>query len=420
MKILLKQVVIADPGSLHNGSVKDISITNGVIDKIASTINEADEIIKFEEAIISPGWVDIFSHFQDPGYEYKETLETGAAAASAGGYTQVFSLPNTNPVVHNRSQVEYILQKTKELPLTIHPIGSVTKLCEGKELAEMYDMYAGGAIAFSDGIHSIQSSGIMVKALQYVKAFEGVVIQLPIDRSVGQFGLMHEGIMSTRLGLPGIPAMSEEIMVARDIEFAKYANSKLHFTGITTPKSLEYIKRAKDNGLKITCSVTPYHLFFCDEDLHNYDTNLKVNPPVRSRNNMMELRQAVQDGLVDCIAAHHLPQDWDSKTCEFEHATNGMIGLQTAFAAVQTVLPEMNTTQITALFSLNAREIFNLPSASINEGNIAEITIFNTDKESEFAKDSILSRSYNSAFINKTLKGKVIGVFLKGRLILNK
>ncbi len=420
MKILLKQVAIADPGSPYNGSVKDVLVTNGIIEQIDDNIAEADEEIQYENAFISPGWVDIFSHFNDPGYEYKETLETGAAAAAAGGYTQVFTLPNTNPFVHNKTQVEYIVQKSKPLSVHIRPLGAVTKLCEGKELAEMYDMYSSGAVAFTDGINPVQSGGLMVKALQYVKAFNGVVIQVPVDKSIGQFGLMHEGIISTRLGLPGIPAMAEELMVARDIKLARYADSKLHFTGVTTAKSLEYIKRAKDAGLQVTCSVTPYHLFFCDEDIQGYDTNLKVNPPLRSRIDMRALRDAVKNGLVDCIATHHLPQDWDSKTCEFEYAKNGMTGLQTAFAAVHTALPELTATGIVSLFSVNARKIFNLPTATIAEEQPAELTLFNTTDESIFTKEEIKSKSYNSAFINKSLKGKVIGIYAKGSLILNK
>ncbi len=420
MKILLKQVAVADNSSPHNGLVKDILITNGIIEKIGELNNEADETIDADNITVSQGWVDVFSNFCDPGFEYKETLETGAAAAAAGGFTQVFVVPNTNPVVQNKSLVEYIVQKSKSLPVTVHPLGAVTKQCEGKELAEMYDMFDSGAIAFSDGTNAVQSAGLMVKALQYVKAFNGVVIQVPVDKSIGQFGLMHEGIISTRLGLPGIPAMAEELMVARDIKLARYADSKLHFTGVTSAKSLEYIKRGKDAGLQVTCSVTPYHLFFCDEDLQQYDTNLKVNPPLRSRADMMALREAVKNGLVDCIATHHLPQEWDSKTCEFEYAKNGMIGLQTSYAAVKTVIPNLTTTEISNLFSQNARTIFNLPAATIEEGQVCELTLFKTTEEFVFSKADIKSKSLNSAFIDKQLTGKVIGVITKGNLVLNK
>ena len=269
MKILLKQVKIADPNSPHNGSVNDILIVDGIIEKIGSSTDDADEIIESHDLTVSPGWVDIFSHFCDPGFEYKETLESGSNAAAAGGFTQVFALPNTNPVIQNKTLVEYIVQKTKSLPVTVNPLGAVTKSCEGHELAEMYDMQNSGAIAFSDGINPVQSSGLMLKALQYVKAFNGVIIQVPVDIAIGKYGLINEGIISTRLGLPGIPAMAEELIVARDIKLSRYADSNLHFTGVSSAKSLEYINRAKDAGLKVTCSVTPYHLFFCDEDLQS-------------------------------------------------------------------------------------------------------------------------------------------------------
>jgi len=420
MKILLKQVAVADNSSPHNGSVKDILINDGIITQIEPLLNiDADEIIDCTNAAVSPGWVDIFSHFCDPGLEHKETLESGTAAAIAGGYTQVFTLPNTSPAVHNKAQVEYIGQKSKSLPVKVYPLGAVTKSCEGKELAEMYDMFASGAVAFSDGNNAVQSAGLMVKALQYVKAFNGVVIQVPVDKTIGQFGLMHEGIISTRLGLPGIPAMAEELMVARDIKLARYADSKLHFTGVTSAKSLEYIQRAKDAGLQITCSVTPFHLFFCDEDLQQYDTNLKVSPPLRSRTDMIMLREAVKNGLVDCIASHHQPQEWDSKTCEFEYAKNGMIGLQTCFAAVKTAIPQLSASDIASLFSINARNIFNLPAATIQEGRCAEITLFNTSAEFIFGKEQIKSKSQNSAFIDCLLTGKVIGIITKGNLVLN-
>jgi len=420
MKILLKQVLIADPDSNYNGLIKDILIIDGIINSIDDAIDaDVDEKIQIENAAVSPGWVDVFSHFCDPGFEFRETIESGAAAAAAGGYTRVFTLPNTNPFVQNKAQVEYIVQKGAQTPVYVQPLGAVTKNIEGKELAEMYDMYSSGAVAFSDGINPVQSAGLMVKALQYVKAFNGVLIQVPVDKSIGQFGLMHEGIISTKLGLPGIPAMAEELMIARDIKLARYADSKLHFTGVTTAKSLEYIKRAKDAGLQVTCSVTPYHLFFCDEDLISYDTNLKVNPPLRSRTDMLALREAVKNGLVDCIASHHLPQDWDNKTCEFEYAKNGMIGLQTAYAVAQTAIPELGAENIAALFSTNARKIFGLPGATINNNAAAELSIFKASAKEVFVKEKIKSKSYNSPFTRKELNGKVVGIFNKGKLVLN-
>jgi dihydroorotase len=277
----------------------------------------------------------------------------------------------------------------------------------------MYDMLASGAIAFSDGLYPVQSAGILLKALQYVKAFDGVIIQIPDDKSVGSNGLMHEGIVSTRLGLPGKPMMAEELLVARDIKLARYADSKIHFTGVSSPKSLEYIKRAKDSGIRVTCSVTPYHLFFCDEDLTNYDTNLKVYPPIRSRKDMNELRKAVTDGTVDCIATHHMPHEFDSKVLEFEYAKNGMIGLETCYPVLKTILPEIAETRWVELLSINPRKIFGLPQPTIAIDQPATITMYDPGKENIFTAADIRSKSKNSAFLDKKLNGRIIGTINK-------
>jgi dihydroorotase len=420
MNILLRKVLIADIHSPLNGLVTDILIENGFIKKIAENITDtADTIIEEKDLIVSPGFVDGFAHFCDPGYEFKETLETGAAAATAGGFTQVFILPNTNPLIQTKSQVEYVVQKSKYLSTTIHPLGAVTKNIEGKDLAEMYDMKASGAVAFSDGLSPVQSPGLFLKALQYVKAFDGVLVQMPVDKSISAHGLMNEGITSTQMGLQGIPAIAEELMIKRDIDLLAYTQSKLHITGISTAKSLELITDAKKQGLQITCSVTPYHLFFCDEDLKEYDTNLKVNPPLRSKEDREALKQGVLNGSIDCIASHHFPQDWDNKVCEFEAAKNGMTGLETSFAVVNHVLPQLNNERIIELFSSTARKIFNLPQAVIKEGNEAELTMFSRKENTTLTKESTKSKSVNTPFLNQRLNGKIIGTINKKNLFLN-
>jgi dihydroorotase len=421
MKVLIKQARVISASSPLNGQIKDILIIDGIITSIQTTITDkTDTIIEHKNLCVSIGWMDIFSNFGDPGFEYKETLATGARAAAAGGFTDVMVLPNTNPVIHNKGQVEYIIQKAKDFAVNIHPIGAITKNAEGTALAEMYDMHQSGAIAFSDGTNTLQSSGILLKALQYVKACNGTIIQIPDDKSIGASGLINEGIVSTQLGLPGKPAIAEELMVARDIKLARYADSKLHFTGISSAKSLEYVKRAKEGGIAISCSVSPQHLYFTDADLREYDTNLKLNPPLRLEADRQALLKALADGTVDCVASHHFPQNRDSKICEFEYAKEGMIGLETLFGVLGIVNMGGATDHLIQLLSVNPRKIFQLELPEIKEGAAACLTLFNPDEEYVFIESMVQSASKNTAFIGKKLKGKVIGIINKGKVELNK
>ena len=418
MKLLIKQAQVIAPSSPLNGKKQDILIENGKITRIADSVTgQVDQVISEEGICVSPGWMDIFADFADPGQEYRETIETGAWAAAAGGFTDVMLIPNTSPVTDTKAQADYLVQKGKQTPVNIHPIAAITRKTEGKDLAEMYDMHQAGAIAFGDGINPVQRAGLLLKALQYVKTIDGTVIQLPDDSSIGANGLMNEGIVSTRMGLPGKPIVAEELMVARDIKLARYTESRLHFTGISSPKSLEYIKRGKEGGIQISCSITPYQAFFCDEDLAGYNTHLKLNPPLRTRNDMLAIRQALLDGSVDCIASHHLPQHWDGKACEFEYARYGMISLETMFAVVTTIGLDPQT--FVQMQAVNARRLFGLPVPEIAEGADACLTIFAPAAAFTPDEKDIRSKSKNSPFTGMPLKGKVIGIVNKAQVHLN-
>lgn len=419
MTILLRQVKIADKQSPFNGKVKDILLQDAVLVSIQDHFTgSADQIIDIPGTIVSTGWVDPFTHFCDPGYEHRETLITGAAAAQAGGFTTVFVVPNTQPVIDNKAQVNYIVQQNHQLPIHVLPIGALSKKIEGKDLAEMIDMQQAGAVASSDGLYPVQSTLLFLKALQYVKTFDGVVIQMPIDKSLGSLGLMNEGITSTQLGLPGIPAIAEELMIARDIELLKYTNSKLHITGVSTAKGIALIDAAKSSGLAVTCSVTPYHLYFNETDLNTYDTLLKVYPPLRTKADQEALLNAVERGVVDCISSHHQPQDWDGKTIEFEYAKAGIASIETTYSTINQLLPELRDDSIADLLSNNARQIFNLGSKTIQEGSEIELTLFNRQESFTPTKSNSKSKSANSPFWDKAFKGKVIGTFAKGQLNL--
>jgi dihydroorotase len=418
MKVLIKRAIIVSPSSPFHGKLKDIFIDNGIISEIGTNLKkDADEIVDVKGIHVSCGWIDCFANFCDPGQEFKETLETGANAAAAGGFTQVMLIPNTNPVVYNKSQVEYLKQKSKELPVHILPIGSVTKNAEGKELSEMYDMYNTGAVAFSDGTKPVQSSGILQKALEYLLAIDATIIQLPDDKSIGTSGLINEGETSVKLGLAGKPALSEELMIARDIELARYTGSKIHFTGISTAKSLKLIEAAKKEKLRVSCSVSPHHLFFCEEDLMTYDTNLKVNPPLRTKKDRDTLRNGIKNGLIDFIASHHQPQDWDSKVCEFEYAKNGMEGLESVFGVAR--ICDVSAENFVKMQTENIRNIFKIEMPSFEKGAKASVTIFLPDEEFVFEEKHIYSKCRNNAFIGKKLKGRAIGIINGDKLFLS-
>jgi dihydroorotase len=422
MNILIKQARIIDPTSAFNGKTVDVLIEGGVITSIKSKISTEKNVrtIEAENLHLSPGWLDMQVNLCDPGFEHKEDLETGIRAAAAGGFTAIAVTSATNPPIHSKAQVQYIKNNTKDEIVDVYPVGATTHNREGKELSEMYDMQQAGAIAFSDDKNTIGNAGILMRALLYSKNFNGLVMAHCDDKSISQDGQMNEGITSTMLGLKGIPALAEELMISRNISLAQYTDAPIHIMNVSTEGSVELIRDAKAKGLKITASVNAYNLSLEDGLLSGFDSNYKLNPPLRTKPDIEALRKGLMDGTIDAITSDHRPQDIESKDVEFDHASNGMIGLETAFALINSNRSKMRHETIIAALTSKPRALLNLKSISIKEGEAANITLFDPDKEWIFEKKHIHSKSANTPFIGTKFKGKVIGVINKKQVVLNK
>lgn len=419
--LLIKKATIVCPASPYHLKKRDILVQNGVIEKIAASIDlkgkKPAKVIDRKDVMVSTGWVDLFADFCDPGQEQKEDLESGQVSAMAGGFTTVCLVPNTQPVIAGKSQVEYLKQKSGLVDIL--PIGAISKNCEGKDLAEMYDMKLSGAVAFSDGKRPVQNAGLLLKALQYVKTFDGIIIQVPENSSIAPNGLMHEGELSTRMGMQGIPSIAETIQIQRDLELLRYTGSRLHFTGISTKKSVELIRQAKKQGIQVTCSVTPYHLLYTDQDLAGYSSNFKVRPPLRSQEDRQALLKGLQDGTIDCIASHHFPQDWDAKETEFEYAANGMNTLQVVLPMLMKVGNGWQAQDWIPLLTDRPRKLLGLGTPEINEGALANLTIFSPTETWTWNKETNQSKSTNSPFYGTELNGRVLGVIHNKQLYTN-
>ena len=411
MKILLKSVFITDPTSSHYQTNKDVLIIEGVFRSIEEEINNYDsdvEVIECKDMCLSQGWVDLKSDFCDPGSEYKETIETGLEAASNGGYTHVCILPSTEPNIDGKTQVEYILNKSKNSITSAHPIGSITKKGQGKELAEMYDMHSSGVQLFSDdNIHV--STGMLSRSLLYAKTIEATVSVFSSDPSLSNGSLVNEGIASLRTGMKSEPSISEEIEVERNLSVLAYTEGKLHLTGVSTQKSVTLIKAAKSSGLNVTASVNIMNLLFNDEAVLNFDTNFKVKPPLRSAADQKALLKGFLEGTIDTIDSDHRPKDIDEKDIEFSNAAFGGIQIQTVFPSFNTSFSDYIQNLINAI-SINSRKIAGIPLATIEEGETVDATLYDTNQEFELNKKSIKSKMKNSPFLEKSFKGKVIAV----------
>lgn len=416
MKIILRSAKIIDTQSPFHNNIVDILIVDGIIKKIASSIPNEEQIkeIVVANLHVSEGWFDSSISLGEPGFEERETISNGLAVAAKSGFTAVALQPNSYPVIDNQSQVNFVLNKAAGHVTQLYPIGALTKVAEGQDMAELYDMKKAGAIAFGDYNKSVENANLLKIALQYVQDFNGLVITFPQDEKIKGQGVANEGIVSTRLGLKGIPNLAEELQIARNLFLLEYTSGKLHIPTVSTAKGVALIKEAKAKGLQVTCSAAVHHLVLTDEKLEGFDTRFKVTPPLRTETDRKAVLAGILDNTIDMITSDHNPIDIEHKKMEFDMAINGTIGLESAFITLMTVLPlEKVIEKLTA-----GKVVFQIEKASVTEGAKANMTLFTPEGDGVFTKDSILSKSKNSAFLGQKTKGKVFGVINQGQLIL--
>lgn len=418
MNLIIREAKIIDSKSPYNNQVVDIEIADGIIKKIGTKLKNPDTIeeVRLDNLHVSQGWFDSSVSLGEPGFEDRETILHGLDVAGKNGFTAIALQPNSFPIIDNQSQVNFVKSRANNLATELHPIGALTKNSEGKDLAELFDMKNAGAIAFGDYNKNLDNANLLKIALQYVQDFDGLVIAYSQDPNIKGSGVANEGIVSTRLGLKGIPTLAEELQIARNLFILEYTGGKLHIPTISTAKSVQLIKEAKAKGLQVTCSVAVHHLVLTDEKLDGFDTRFKVSPPLRTEADRKALIKGLKDGIIDMITSDHNPMDIEHKKMEFDLAKNGTIGLESAFGALMTVLP---TELIVEKFT-SGRGIFAIEYQTIEENKKADLTLFSTEGSWRFGKSDILSKSKNSAFIGTEMKGKVYGICNKGKLNIHK
>lgn len=418
MNLIIREAKIIDSKSIFNNQVVDIEIADGIIKKIGTKLKNTDQIqeIQLENLHVSQGWFDSSVSLGEPGFEDRETILHGLNVAGKSGFTGIALQPNSFPIIDNQSQVNFVKNRANTLATELFPIGALTKNSEGKDLAELFDMKNAGAVAFGDYNKNLDNANLLKIALQYVQDFDGLVIVYSQDANIKGNGVANEGIVATRLGLKGIPALAEELQIARNLFILEYTGGKLHIPTISTAKSVQLIKEAKAKGLRVTCSVAVHHLVLTDEKLDGFDTRFKVTPPLRTEADRKALIKGVEDGTIDIITSDHNPMDIEQKKMEFDLAKNGTIGLESAFGALMTVLPiEIIVEKLTS-----GRSIFSIENELIEENKKANLTLFSTEGNWIFEKSDILSKSKNSAFIGTKMKGKVYGICNRGKLNIYK
>ncbi len=422
MRILIKQGHLIDPTNKLDG-VFDIFIKDGQISNIAKAIKEkADITIDAKDKIVTPGLIDMHAHLREPGREDEETLYTGSRAAVKGGFTGVCAMPNTEPPCDNKECVGFILEQSRRIGLVnIYPVGTITKMRKGEELSEIGDLKDAGAIAISDDGASVENSELMRRALEYSSMFNMPIISHCEDRHLSAGGVMNEGIVSTILGLRGIPSFSESSVGERDLALAGMTGSRIHIAHVSTKESAELIRRAKAKGLGVTAETCPHYFVLRDECVKSFDTNTKVNPPLRTAADMEAIRAALADGTIDAISTDHAPHTENEKDVEYDYAPFGIIGLETALALTITELVNARVLSWRGLvekMSLNPSRILGLNRGNLTKGAIVDISVIDPKAEFTYRRDEIESKSKNSPFIGWRLKGRATHVICGGRLTL--
>lgn len=416
MNLIIRKATVIDPESPFHNQVIDVKIAEGKIEELGHDIPKTDayQEIEFDNLHLSQGWFDSSVCLGEPGFEDRETIANGLDVAAKSGFTAIALQPNTNPIVDNQALVRFVQQKAESTATSLYPIGALTKNSEGADMAELYDMKNAGAVAFGDYNKNTDNANLLKIALQYVQDFDGLVMAYCQDGSIKGNGVVNEGIVSTRLGLKGIPNLAEELIVERNLFLLKYTGGKLHLPTISTAKSVDLIRKAKAKGLNVSCSVAIHHLVLTDEKLDGFDSRYKVTPPLRTEADRKALLKGILDNTIDCITSDHNPIDIEHKKMEFDLAKNGTIGLESAFGALHTVLPlEKVVEKLTA-----GKTLFNIHSTPIDKGNAANLTLFTPDFTWTFSKEHILSKSKNSAFLGEKMKGKVYGTYNNRKFIL--
>ncbi len=411
--LLFRQVTVCDPRSSFNEQVKDILVIDGIISAIEPSIPSSNhQVIEATGLLLMPSFVDIGTWVGEPGKEDREDFRSATKAALAGGYSQLVILPSTSPVTDSKASVEFINNQNQEIDFSA--LGSISKQLKGEQMAELFDMHTAGALAFCDANKGLANEGLLLRALQYVKAFDGLIIQQPDTPALSNGGMMHEGKIHVTLGLKGIPALSESLAVKRDIELCKYAGSKLHFLNCTTKESLLEIKEAINSHLNISAGVSSLHLLLTDDSLSEFDSNFKIVPPLRDNDTVLALKKAVLDGTISLIISNHIPRTIEEKAVEFAYASSGSINLETCFSALLTAFDnQISNDRIVELLSINPRKLLGLNLNSIDIGQKAELTLIDRHQTYLLTQNDIKSKSKNSALLGKQLQGKVKGVFTK-------